>query len=109
LDIANANFYASFTPTAKLKFEGNVNFNRQSTDNFPDVQYGPNSIIYNIAVWTGADWDINAPDIKAIWQPGKTGVQSQFAEYHSVTITHMLNPEMDPWPLQKRHLRLLNR
>jgi TonB-linked SusC/RagA family outer membrane protein len=81
LNIANANFYASFSPTAKLKFEGNVNFNRQSTDNFPDVQYGPNSIIYNIAVWTGADWDINAPDIKAIWQPGKTGVQSQFAEY----------------------------
>jgi TonB-linked SusC/RagA family outer membrane protein len=81
LNIANANLYASFSPTAKLKFEGNVNFNRQSTDNFPDVQYGPNSILYNISVWTGADWDINAPDIKAIWQPGKTGVQSQFAEY----------------------------
>ncbi|AMR34116.1 SusC/RagA family TonB-linked outer membrane protein [Mucilaginibacter sp. PAMC 26640] len=81
LNIANANLYASFNPTTKLKFEGNVNFNRQSTDNFPDVQYGPNSIIYNIAVWTGADWDVNAPDIKAIWQPGKTGVQSQFAEY----------------------------
>ncbi len=81
LNIANANLYASFTPTPKLTFEGNIDFNRQSTDNFPDVQYGPNSIIYNIAVWTGADWDVNAPDIKAIWQPGKTGVQSQFAEY----------------------------
>jgi TonB-linked SusC/RagA family outer membrane protein len=81
LDIANANFYASFNPTSKLKFEANVDFNRQSTDNFPDVQYGPNSIIYNIAVWTGADWDINAPDIKAIWAPGKEGVQSVFAEY----------------------------
>lgn len=81
LDIANVNLYASFSPTPKLKFEGNFDFNRQSTDNFPDVQYGPNSIIYNIAVWTGADWDINAPDIKAIWAPGKTGVQSVFAEY----------------------------
>jgi len=81
LNIANANLYASFTPTPKLTFEGNIDFNRQSTDNFPDVQYGPNSIIYNISVWTGADWDVNAPDIKAIWQPGKTGVQSQFAEY----------------------------
>lgn len=81
LDIANVNLYASFSPTAKLKFEGNFDFNRQSTDNFPDVQYGPNSIIYNIAVWTGADWDINAPDIKAIWAPGKVGVQSVFAEY----------------------------
>ncbi|MEB0263214.1 MULTISPECIES: SusC/RagA family TonB-linked outer membrane protein [unclassified Mucilaginibacter] len=81
LDIANANIYASFNPNPRWKFEGNVNFNRQTTDNFPDVQYGPNSLIYNLAVWTGADWDVNAPDIKAIWQPGKVGVQSQFAEY----------------------------
>ena len=35
----------------------------------------------SIAYWTGADWDVNAPDIKAIWQPGKEGIQSQFAEY----------------------------
>jgi TonB-linked SusC/RagA family outer membrane protein len=81
LDIANANIYASFNPSTRWKFEGNVNFNRQTTDNFPDVQYGPNSLIYNLAIWTGADWDVNAPDIKAIWQPGKEGVQSQFAEY----------------------------
>ncbi|OOQ57231.1 SusC/RagA family TonB-linked outer membrane protein [Mucilaginibacter pedocola] len=81
LDIANANMYASFNPNPRWKFEGNVNFNRQTTDNFPDVSYGPNSLIYNIAVWTGADWDVNAPDIKAIWQPGKVGIQSQFAEY----------------------------
>ena len=81
LDIANANIYASFNPTSRWKFEGNVNFNRQTTDNFPDVQYGPNSLIYNVAIWTGADWDVNAPDIKAIWQPNKEGIQSQFAEY----------------------------
>ncbi|MBS1529137.1 MAG: SusC/RagA family TonB-linked outer membrane protein, partial [Bacteroidetes bacterium] len=81
LDIANVNFYASFNPTPRLKFEGSVDFNRQSTDDFPDVQYGPNSIIYNMAIWTGADWNVNAPDIKAIWQPGKVGVQSNFEEY----------------------------
>jgi TonB-linked SusC/RagA family outer membrane protein len=81
LDIANVNFYASFNPTSRLKFEASVDFNRQSTDDYPDVQYGPNSIIYNLAIWTGADWSVNAPDIKAIWQPGKTNVQSEFAEY----------------------------
>jgi len=81
LDIANANMYASFNPSPRWKFEGNINFNRQTTDNFPDVQYGPNSLIYNLAIWTGADWDVNAPDIKAIWQPGKEGIQQQFAEY----------------------------
>jgi TonB-dependent SusC/RagA subfamily outer membrane receptor len=101
LDIANANLYASFTPTPKLTFEGNIDFNRQSTDNFPDVQYGPNSIIYNISVWTGADWDVNAPDIKAIWQPGKTGVQSQFAEYQRYHNPLFVNSKMDPWSLQK--------
>ncbi|MGZ3765527.1 MAG: SusC/RagA family TonB-linked outer membrane protein [Mucilaginibacter sp.] len=81
LDIANVNFYASFNPTSRLKFEASVDFNRQSTDDFPDVQYGPNSIIYNMAIWTGADWNVNAPDIKAIWQPGKVGVASNFEEY----------------------------
>lgn len=81
LDIANVNFYGSFSPTSRLKFEANVDFNRQSTDDYPDVQYGPNSIIYNLAIWTGADWSVNAPDIKAIWQPGKTNVQSEFEEY----------------------------
>ncbi len=81
LDIANANFYAAFNPTSRLKFEASVDFNRQSTDDYPDVQYGPNSIIYNMAIWTGADWNVNAPDIKAIWQPGKVNVQSNFEEY----------------------------
>ncbi|HEY0175617.1 MAG TPA: carboxypeptidase-like regulatory domain-containing protein, partial [Pedobacter sp.] len=42
LDIANFNLYAAFTPSKRWKFEGNVDFNRQSTDNFPDVTYGPN-------------------------------------------------------------------
>ena len=81
LDIANVNFYAQFRPTPRLTFEASVDYNRQSTDNFPDVQYGPNSIIYNLAIWTGADWSVNSPDIKAIWQPNKTNVQSEFEEY----------------------------
>jgi len=81
LDIGNVNFYAAFNPTPRLKFEASVNFNRQSTDDFPDVQYGPNSIIYNMAIWTGTDWNVNSPDIKAIWQPGKVGIASNFEEY----------------------------
>ena len=81
LDIANINFYASFNPTARLKFEASVDYNRQSTDDFPDVQYGPNSIIYNLAIWTGADWSVDQPIIKAIWQPGKVNVASEFEEY----------------------------
>ncbi|MBU0696141.1 MAG: SusC/RagA family TonB-linked outer membrane protein [Bacteroidetes bacterium] len=81
LSISNFNMYGSYKASPKFKIEANLNYNRQYTDNFPDVDYGPNSLIYNIAVWTGADWDINAPDIKAVWAPGQVGVQSVFAEY----------------------------
>lgn len=81
LNISNFNLYSSVNITKKLKVEGSLNYNRQYTPNFPDVSYGPNSIIYNVAVWTGADWDVNDPAIKGIWQPGKVGVQQIFAEY----------------------------
>ncbi|MBO2011314.1 SusC/RagA family TonB-linked outer membrane protein [Hymenobacter negativus] len=81
LNIINFNLYGAFNPTPRFRVEANVNFNRQFTDNFPDVDYGPNSLIYSSAVWTGADWDVNAPDIRGIWQPGQVGVQSVFAEY----------------------------
>lgn len=81
LNIINFNLYGAFNPSPRFKIEANVNFNRQFTDNFPDVDYGPNSLIYSSAVWTGADWDVNAPDIRGIWQPGQVGIQSVFAEY----------------------------
>jgi TonB-linked SusC/RagA family outer membrane protein len=81
LNITNFNMFGSFSPSKKVRIDASLNFNRQYTPNYPDVQYGPNSLIYNMSVWTGADWDVNAPDIKAIWQPGKTGTQSMFAEY----------------------------
>ena len=81
LNIFNFNIYGSYNVTPRLKVEGNINLNRQSSDNFPDVDYGPNSIIYNVAIWTGADWNVLDPKIRAIWQDGKVGTQSLFAEY----------------------------
>ncbi|MGN6266435.1 MAG: SusC/RagA family TonB-linked outer membrane protein [Ginsengibacter sp.] len=81
LNITNFNMFGSYSPNKRLKIDANLNFNRQYTPNFPDVDYGPNSLIYNVAIWTGDDWNVNAPDIKGIWQPGKTNVQSVFAEY----------------------------
>ena len=79
LNISNFNMYGSFNPSKRLKIEANLNYNRQYTDNFPDVDYGPNSLIYNVSVWTGADWNID--DMRNYWQPGKAGTQSVFAEY----------------------------
>lgn len=79
LNITNFNLYGSFNPSKRFKIEANFNYDRQYTDNFPDVDYGPNSLIYNVAIWTGADWNID--DMRNYWQPGKVGVQSVFAEY----------------------------
>jgi len=79
LNMNNFNVSAAYNFSKKLRLESNINYNRQYTDNFPDVNYGPNSIIYNIDVWAGADWDIN--DLKNYWQPGKEGVQQRNFEY----------------------------
>jgi len=65
----------------RFRFNASINYNRQSTENINDVVYGPNSLIYNIVIWQGADWDVNADDIRGIWQPGKEGVQSIHSEY----------------------------
>ena len=81
LNIYNFNVNASYDLSSRLKVEGGLNYNRQATPNIPDVVYGPNSIIYNLTLWTGADWSVKDPNIINYWQPGKEGIQSNFAEY----------------------------
>lgn len=81
LNVYNFNVNTGYDISNRIRIEGGLNYNRQSTPNIPDVLYGPNSVIYNMTIWTGADWDVNAPDIRNYWQPGKEGVQSNFAEY----------------------------
>jgi TonB-linked SusC/RagA family outer membrane protein len=79
LNTTNFNLYASSQLSDRFKIEGNMNYNRQYSPNIPDVNYGPNSIIYNIDVWTGADWNID--QMRNYWQPGEIGSKSIFIEY----------------------------
>lgn len=81
LNTINFNVMGSYDVTDKFKVEANINYNRQFTPNIPDAVYGPNSIIYNIDIWTGADWNVLDPNIVNYWQPGKEGIQSNFVEY----------------------------
>lgn len=84
LNTFNVNTSAGYNLNSKFRVETNVNINRQITDNIPDVTYGPNSLIYNVATWAGADWDIDAFNPNkggSYWQPGKEGVQQIYAEY----------------------------
>lgn len=79
LNGTNFNLSGGLDFSKKLRFESNLNFNRQYTPNIPDVEYGPNSMIYNIIIWGGADWDID--DLRNYWQEGKEGLQQIYAEY----------------------------
>ncbi|MFZ4543907.1 MAG: SusC/RagA family TonB-linked outer membrane protein [Saprospiraceae bacterium] len=84
LNTYNLNTTAGYNLSSKLRVETNININRQVTDNIPDVTYGPNSLIYNVATWAGADWDVDAFNPNkggSYWQPGKEGVQQIYAEY----------------------------
>ncbi len=79
LNITNFNISYGYNFSSKLRLESNLNYSRQYTDNIPDVNYGPNSIIYNLDVWSGADYDVN--DLKNYWQPNKEGFQQRNFEY----------------------------
>ncbi len=79
LNITNFSVNAGINFSKKLRLETNLNYNRQATPNIPDVNYGPNSLIYNMVIWGGADWNVD--DMRNYWQAGKEGVQQIYAEY----------------------------
>lgn len=94
LNISNFNTSLGYNFSQKLRFEAGLNYNRQYTPNYPDVNYGPNSLIYNMVIWGGADWNVD--DMKQLWQPGKEGVQQIYAEYQRYN---------NPWFVVKEWLR----
>lgn len=91
LNISNFNITADYKFSNKLKFESNLQYNKQFTPNIPDVNYGPNSIIYNIVYWAGADWNI--ADMRNYWQKGKEGVQQIYAEYQRYNNPYFMSYE----------------
>lgn len=89
LNIFNFNTSASYQISKRLTFNTNLNFSKTSSANVPDVTYGPNSLIYNMSVWTGDEWNVDSPDIRNKWVPGKTDQQIVFPEH-----VHYNNPWM---------------
>jgi TonB-linked SusC/RagA family outer membrane protein len=94
LNTTNFNLSASYNISDKVKISGNINYSHQYTKNFPDVNYGPNSLIYNTVIWAGADWSMD--DMKDYWQEGKVGIQQKYAEYQRYN---------NPWFMAKEWLR----
>lgn len=79
LNIYNYNLSARYNLSDKTWIDASSNFNFQTSPNNPNVQYGPNSYIYNILIWGGADYDIR--DLRDYWQKGKEGLQQKNFEY----------------------------
>ncbi len=91
LNMTNFNISSDYSFSEKLKFESRLQYNRQYTPNFPDVNYGPNSIIYNMTLWAGADWNVD--DMRNYWQPGKEGIQQIYAEYQRYNNPYFMSYE----------------
>jgi TonB-linked SusC/RagA family outer membrane protein len=94
LNTTNFNLSAAYTLSEKIKVSANINYSRQYTKNFPDINYGPNSLLYNIVIWAGADWSMD--DMRNYWQDGKVGIQQKYAEYQRYN---------NPWFMAKEWLR----
>ncbi|MEJ0106771.1 MAG: TonB-dependent receptor plug domain-containing protein [Bacteroidota bacterium] len=92
----NGNFTVNLTERFNKKLSASVYFNysRQSTPNIPDVNYGPNSIIYNMILWGGADWSV--ADMRDYWEPGKVGIQEKYVEHYQYN---------NPWFMSYEWLR----
>ena len=43
----------------KLTVDASLNYNKQQTDNIPEVAFSSQSFIYNLALWMGANVDVN--------------------------------------------------
>lgn len=76
-DLKNVSFNLAGTirPSDKLTINGALTYNKQFTNNFPEVGYGPTNYLYNLILWTGTDVDVR--DLKNYWREGQEGIQQR--------------------------------
>jgi TonB-linked SusC/RagA family outer membrane protein len=61
--------------TSRLHVDTKLTYNKEYSDNYPTVGYGPPNILYNLILWIGPDIDIR--DLKNYWVKGKEGLQQR--------------------------------
>lgn len=84
LNSSNVNIAGGTTLSKKVRVEGNLNYNRTNSPNYPDVEYNPRSPLYLLTVWSGANNDVR--DLKNYWVPGMEGLQQinyDYAQYNN--------------------------
>lgn len=65
----------NYNLTDRLNVDARITYNRQYSDNYPTIGYGPTNYLYNLVLWTGSDVDIR--DLRNYWQPGKEKLQQR--------------------------------
>lgn len=61
--------------TPKLSMDAKLTYNKEYSDNYPTIGYGPPNYLYNLILWIGPDIDIR--DLENYWMPGKEGLQQR--------------------------------
>jgi TonB-linked SusC/RagA family outer membrane protein len=76
-DLNNTSFSVSggYKFAKNFKADASLSYNKQYTDNFPEVGYGPTNYLYNLVLWTGPDVDVR--DQRNYWVEGQEGVQQR--------------------------------
>ncbi|MDF2193527.1 SusC/RagA family TonB-linked outer membrane protein [Paraflavitalea sp. CAU 1676] len=59
----------------KLTMDGKLTFNKEYSDNYPTVGYGPPNYLYNLILWIGPDVDIRG--LENYWLTGREGLQQR--------------------------------
>jgi TonB-linked SusC/RagA family outer membrane protein len=59
----------------KLRMDASVFYNKQYSDNIPEVSWSSESYIYNLTLWMGANIDVR--DLQNYWAEGQEGYQQR--------------------------------
>lgn len=69
------NIGGTYVLTPRLTMDAKINFNKEYSNNYPTIGYGPPNLLYNLLLWIGPDIDIR--DLKDYWIKGKEGLQQK--------------------------------
>ena len=58
-----------------LRMDASVYYNKQASDNIPEVAWSSQSYVYNLTLWMAANIDVR--DLKQYWIPGREGYQQR--------------------------------
>ena len=75
LDNSSFSIGGNYQLAPKLSMDAKLTYNREYSDNYPVIGYGPPNYLYNLILWIGPDIDIR--DLENYWLPGREGLQQR--------------------------------